>query len=137
MNYIEWRYNLSLEIALLEEGEQQTILAYYDELFSDKTEEGYAENEILKAFGSPKDVANELTSGLGTIDNATASEEEKASRKQKFKENFEKFEENFNNKVNAMLSKLGKSIKKFASYVNGKLNQLDDYHKSKDKDNEK
>ncbi len=131
MNYVEWRYKLAGEIALMEESEKETILSYYDELFSDKTEEGYSEKEILKAFGTPADVANELTAGLGTIDKTNDTEEYKASRKEKFKENFEKFQENFNKKVNKILKNLGKSIKKFAHFVNDKLNQLDEYHKSK------
>lgn len=131
MNFVEWKYKLKGELALLEEGEQLTIFAYYDELFSDKLEQGYSEAEILKAFGTPKDVADELTAGLGNIEGGKETPEYKASRKEKFKENFEKFQENFNTKVNKMLSKMGKSIKKFASYVGEKLDKLDEYHKSR------
>ncbi len=121
MNYIEWRYKLQGEIALLAEDEQATILSYYDELFSDKTDEGFSEREILKAFGAPEDVATELTAGLGSIDKNNDTPEYKASRAQQFKENFDKFQEKFNEKVNKFLKKAWVASKNFAVKAKKKI----------------
>lgn len=121
MNYIEWRYKLQGEITLLSEEEQTTILSYYDELFSDKTDEGFSEAEILNAFGSPDKVATELTAGLGSIDKNNDSPEYKASRAQQFKENFDKFQEKFNERVNKFLKKAWIASKKFAVKAKEKI----------------
>lgn len=126
MNYIEWKYKLQGEIALLSEDEQKTIISYYDELFTDKTDEGYSESEILKAFGSPKDVATELTAGLGSLDKNNDTPEYKASRAQQFKENFDKFQEKFNDKVNNFLKKAWIASVKFAGIAKEKFNKVAD-----------
>ncbi|MFI3166235.1 MAG: DUF1700 domain-containing protein [Bacillota bacterium] len=131
MNYIEWRYKLQGEIALLSQEEQSTILSYYDELFSDKTDEGFDESEILKAFGSPAEVATELTAGLGSIDKNNDTPEYKASRAQQFKENFDKFQDKFNEKVNKFLKKAWIASKKFAVLAKEKIVNVADKVKSR------
>lgn len=50
-----------LERALSREGlngsEKRTVLNYYEEMYQDKREDGLSEEEILKEFGFPEDVA--------------------------------------------------------------------------------
>lgn len=132
MNYIEWKYKLAQEIGELQFEEQKTIVGYYDELFEDKMAEGFTEEEVLSAFGNPKEVANELTGGLGVMDK-TASDKEKEERKAKFKEKFEKFKKSTRKNVNKVLSSVLAGAKKFSDFVVGKINQLDEYHKEREK----
>ncbi len=53
-----------LERALSREGlsgsEKRTVLNYYEEMYQDKREDGLAEEEILKEFGFPEDVAQNV-----------------------------------------------------------------------------
>lgn len=53
-----------LERALSREGlsgsEKRTVLNYYDEMYQDKREDGLSEEEILKEFGFPEDVAQNV-----------------------------------------------------------------------------
>ena len=53
-----------LERALSREGlsgsEKRTVLNYYDEMYQDKREDGLSEEDILKEFGFPEDVAQNV-----------------------------------------------------------------------------
>lgn len=53
-----------LERALSREGlsgsEKRTVLNYYNEMYQDKREDGLSEDEILKEFGFPEDVAQNV-----------------------------------------------------------------------------
>ena len=72
MTKIEWIAELKKNTEKLPSEEQNRILEYYEELFSDKTESGISEEEIINEFGNPRDVAEKLL-------NESPAEEEKAA----------------------------------------------------------
>lgn len=72
MTKIEWIAELKKNTEKLPSEEQNRILEYYEELFSDKTESGMSEEEIINEFGNPRDVAEKLL-------NESPAEEEKAA----------------------------------------------------------
>lgn len=72
MTKIEWIAELKKNTEKLPSEEQNRILEYYEELFSDKTESGMSEEEIINEFGNPRDVAEKLL-------NESPAEEEKTA----------------------------------------------------------
>ncbi len=60
MTKFEWERQLKKGISGLPNSEQQRVLEYYSELFSDKIEAGMSEKEIVAEFGNPYDVANKI-----------------------------------------------------------------------------
>ncbi|MCM1289120.1 MAG: DUF1700 domain-containing protein [Corallococcus sp.] len=60
MTKFEWERQLKKGISGLPKSEQQRVLEYYNELFSDKIDAGMREREIIAEFGNPYDVANKL-----------------------------------------------------------------------------
>lgn len=60
MTKFEWERQLKKGISSLPQGEQQRVLEYYNELFSDKIDAGMKEMEIVAEFGNPFDVANKI-----------------------------------------------------------------------------
>lgn len=68
----EWITELKKNTEKLPSEEQNRILEYYEELFSDKTESGMSEEEIINEFGNPRDVAEKLL-------NESPAEEEKTA----------------------------------------------------------
>ena len=60
MTKYEWERQLKKGISGLPKSEQQRVLEYYNELFSDKIDAGMREQEIIAEFGNPYDVANKL-----------------------------------------------------------------------------
>lgn len=60
MTKYEWERQLKKGISGLPKSEQQRVLDYYNELFSDKIDAGMREQEIIAEFGNPYDVANKL-----------------------------------------------------------------------------
>lgn len=71
----EWIAELKKNTEKLPSEEQNKILEYYEELFSDKTESGMDEEEIINEFGNPRDVAEKLL-------NESSAEEEKTAAPQ-------------------------------------------------------
>lgn len=60
MTKFEWERQLKKGISGLPDSEQQRVLDYYSELFSDKIDAGMSEREIIAEFGNPYDVANKI-----------------------------------------------------------------------------
>lgn len=60
MTKFEWERQLKKGISGLPHSEQQRVLDYYGELFSDKIDAGMSESEIIAEFGNPYDVANRI-----------------------------------------------------------------------------
>lgn len=60
MTKYEWEKELKRNLARLPAAEQNRALAFYDELFADKIEQGYSEREVVREFGNPFDVATAI-----------------------------------------------------------------------------
>lgn len=52
--YKKWKKQLQKYISPLSKEEANAVLEYYDELYSDKKEEGLTEENILLSFGEPQ-----------------------------------------------------------------------------------
>lgn len=53
----DWNKKLKKRLSRLPREERDRILSYYGEMFDDKAESGMSEEEILREFGAPADVA--------------------------------------------------------------------------------
>lgn len=73
MTKYEWERELKRNLARLPIDEQNRALAFYDELFADKAEQGYSEREVVKEFGNPFDVATAIIRDYETEHGAIAS----------------------------------------------------------------
>lgn len=60
MTKYEWEKELKRNLAKLPADEINRAIAFYDELFADKAEQGYSEREVVNEFGNPFDVANSI-----------------------------------------------------------------------------
>ncbi|MBQ8291585.1 MAG: DUF1700 domain-containing protein [Clostridia bacterium] len=60
MTYKEWEKRLKRLLTPLPKTERISVLDYYRELFSDKTEAGLSEQEITAEFGSPEACAYKI-----------------------------------------------------------------------------
>lgn len=60
MTKYEWESGLKKGIASLPLAEKQRVLEYYDEIFSDKAEQGMKEEEIVAEFGNPYEAAAKI-----------------------------------------------------------------------------
>lgn len=61
----EWTAELRRRIRRLPDDEIRRVIEYYEELYADKSERGFPENEIISQFGNPADVADKI---LGDYD---------------------------------------------------------------------
>jgi len=55
-----WEKELRNNLKNIPQEEVSNILAYYDELFADKAEQGLSEKQIIREFGNPYDVAYKI-----------------------------------------------------------------------------
>ena len=55
-----WEKELRGNLKRIPQDEIESILDYYNELFADKSEQGFSEREIIKGFGNPFDVAYKI-----------------------------------------------------------------------------
>lgn len=62
MTRYEWERELKKYIAALPKTEQAKIFDYYGEIFEDKIEAGMQEEQIIREFGNPYDVASRILS---------------------------------------------------------------------------
>ncbi len=62
MDQIEYLKQLKRHLSPLERDERNKIIEYYSELISDKLESGITEQEVLKQFGEPKELAAKILS---------------------------------------------------------------------------
>lgn len=60
MTFHEWEAKLLENLTSLSEQEKQKILDYYREIYSDKTDAGYSNKQILDEFGSPEECAKKI-----------------------------------------------------------------------------
>ncbi|MGN1041024.1 MAG: DUF1700 domain-containing protein [Candidatus Fimimonas sp.] len=60
MTKFEWERQLKKGLSGLPVAEQQRVMDYYGELFSDKIDAGMKEEEIIAEFGNPFEVANKI-----------------------------------------------------------------------------
>lgn len=60
MTKFEWERQLKKGLSGLPAAEQQRVLDYYGELFSDKIDAGMKEEDIVAEFGNPFEVANRI-----------------------------------------------------------------------------
>lgn len=60
MNYIEWKSELETFLVDLPYDEKQKVFSYFSEMYADKREAGYREEEIIAEFGAPYDVARRV-----------------------------------------------------------------------------
>ncbi len=56
----EWTAELRRRIRRLPDDEIKRVIDYYEELYADKSERGFPENEIISQFGNPADVADKI-----------------------------------------------------------------------------
>ena len=70
MNKKEWERALLKNLKSLSRQERKEVLEYYREMYGDKLDAGFSEQEILREFGSPKDCAKKILMENG---NATAA----------------------------------------------------------------
>ena len=62
MTKYEWERELKRHISALPKSEQAKIFDYYGEIFEDKIEAGMQEEQIIREFGNPYDVASRILS---------------------------------------------------------------------------
>jgi|GEM_PF-4986844 len=60
MNKREWFERLENELKEVSPDEVRRVREYYEELFDDKSESGYTEQEILREFGAPESAARRI-----------------------------------------------------------------------------
>lgn len=60
MTFHEWEAKLLENLKSLSEQEKQKILDYYREIYSDKTDAGYDNKQILDEFGTPEECAKKI-----------------------------------------------------------------------------
>ena len=65
MKKVQWDKKLKKQLAFLPKDEREKIVAYYDELYYDKRDAGITEEEILREFGPPEEVAEKFTEDAG------------------------------------------------------------------------
>ena len=57
----QWEKQLKKHLSSLPKGEREKIVDYYREIYDDRADAGFAEEEILREFGSPAAAAQRLT----------------------------------------------------------------------------
>lgn len=57
----QWEKQLKKHLSSLPKGEREKIADYYREIYDDRADAGFAEEEILREFGSPAAAAQRLT----------------------------------------------------------------------------
>ncbi len=62
MSLKKWEKILVKNLTGISKRERQTVLEYYREIYGDKLEAGYTEEEILKEFGEPETCARKILS---------------------------------------------------------------------------
>lgn len=63
MKFIQWRDELEGYLGTMSDEERKRILSYYTEIYADKRDMGHSEEEIVREFGTPYDVARKIRSG--------------------------------------------------------------------------
>ena len=66
-----WERRFLKTLKPLSKDERYSALAYYQELYDDKTESGICEEEILREFGEPERCAYRILLGEENTDSAT------------------------------------------------------------------
>lgn len=62
MTYIEWIDELKSYLLEMPQSDRQKVIAYFAEMYADKRDAGFSENEIIKEFGAPYDAAKRILS---------------------------------------------------------------------------
>ena len=65
MTKYEWETELKKCMSRLPKAEQDRVLAYYNELFADRADDGMSEKQIINEFGNPADVAFKIMTDYG------------------------------------------------------------------------
>ena len=60
-----WEKQLAHHLTALSKAERKQVLDYYREIYGDKIEAGFSENEILAEFGTPETCAARILAGEG------------------------------------------------------------------------
>lgn len=90
MNKREWERRFLKELQPLAGKERNEALEYYREIYGDKIDAGFSEEEILREFGNPEDCARKILEENGL----SVNEKNKRSRTQARKELGEKRRKN-------------------------------------------
>lgn len=77
MTYIEWKNELEDYLIDLPYDERQKVFSYFSEMYADRREAGYREEEIIAEFGAPYDAAQRV---LGRSDEECTSPRRCADR---------------------------------------------------------
>lgn len=60
MKYIEWKNELESYLLDLPDDEKRKVFSYFSEMYADKREAGFSEDEIIAEFGAPYDAAQRI-----------------------------------------------------------------------------
>lgn len=74
MTKYEWETELKKCMTRLPKAEQDRVLAYYNELFADRADDGMSEKQIINEFGNPVDVAFKIMTEYGMDERAPDDE---------------------------------------------------------------
>lgn len=67
MKYIEWRNEFENYICSLDKAERDKVLSYYAEMYADRRDAGFTEEQVIAEFGAPYDAAKKILDGEGEI----------------------------------------------------------------------
>lgn len=65
MTYIKWQDELESYLGAVSREEKQKVFAYFAEMYADKRDAGFSEEEIIEEFGAPYDAAKRILSENG------------------------------------------------------------------------
>ena len=81
MMYKEWELELKRLLSGLPEKEIEAAIGYYSEIYGDKRDAGFSDDDILGEFGSPSECADRIRA---EADEHTEIEPEAANERKKF-----------------------------------------------------